>query len=97
MLQIFTSKIGIIHQKEALDNSLYDLNILFVDCFYDFCSRLQINFHKLSKDMFNNSNTYEFYQRQTTTYRRVQCLKTIFQQVNQLQKHIITSYHEIFQ
>ncbi|CAF4039893.1 unnamed protein product, partial [Rotaria sordida] len=94
MLQIFTSKTGITHKKEAFDNSFYDLNILFDDCLWDFCSRLQINVHKLSKDMFNNLNAYEFYQRQTTSYRRVQCLKNIFQEVNQLQKYIITSYHE---
>ncbi|CAF4639261.1 unnamed protein product [Rotaria sp. Silwood1] len=94
MLQIFTSKIGITHQKEALDNSFYDLNMLFDDCLYDFCSRLQINVLKLSEDMFNNQNVYEFYQRQTSTCRRLQCLKSIFQQLNELQKHIITSYHE---
>ncbi|CAF1180009.1 unnamed protein product [Adineta steineri] len=94
MLQIFTSKIGITDQKEILDNPLYDLNILFDDCLWDFCSRLQINFHKLSKDMFNNQNAYEFYQRQTTTYQRVRCLKNIFEQLNELQKYIITIYHE---
>ncbi|CAF1212894.1 unnamed protein product [Rotaria sp. Silwood1] len=94
MLQIFTSKIGITHQKEALDNSFYDLNMLFDDCLYDFCSRLQINVLKLSEDMFNNQNVYEFYQRQTSTCRRLQCLKSIFQELNELQKHIITSYHE---
>jgi len=94
MLQIFTSKIGITDQKDISDNPLYDLNILFDDCLWDFCSRLQINFHKLSKDMFNNQNAYEFYQRQTTTYQRVRCLKNIFQQLNELQKYITTIYHE---
>ncbi|CAF5059862.1 unnamed protein product, partial [Rotaria sp. Silwood1] len=73
--QISTSKIGIINQNETLDASLYDLNMLFDDCLWNFCSRLQINVHKLSEDMFHNGNAYEFYQRQTTTYRRVQCLK----------------------
>ncbi|CAF3853458.1 unnamed protein product [Rotaria sp. Silwood1] len=94
MLQIFTSKIGIINQNETLDASLYDLNMLFDDCLWNFCSRLQINVHKLSEDMFHNGNAYEFYQRQTTTYRRVQCLKNILQDVNELQRYITTIYHE---
>ncbi|CAF3231564.1 unnamed protein product [Rotaria sp. Silwood2] len=94
MLQTLTSKIGITHQKEVLDNSLCDLNILFDDCLFDFVSRLQINSLKLADDMFNNRNAYEFYQRQTSNYRRVQCLKAIFQQLNELQKHIISCYHE---
>ncbi|CAF5147361.1 unnamed protein product, partial [Rotaria sp. Silwood1] len=93
-LQIFTSKIEKSHQKESINDYLYDLNILFDDCLWDFCSRLQINVHKLSQNLFHNSYVYEFYQRQTTTYRRVQCLKNIFQQMNQLQKQIITIYHE---
>ncbi|CAF3150845.1 unnamed protein product, partial [Rotaria sp. Silwood2] len=94
MLQIFTSKIGIIHKKESLDNPLYDVKMLFDDCLWDFCSRLQINAHKLSENIFNNRIAYEFYQTETDTNRRVQCLKNIFEQVNELQKHIITSYHE---
>ncbi|CAM4822618.1 unnamed protein product [Rotaria magnacalcarata] len=94
MLQIFTSKIGITHQKETLDNSLYDLNMLFDECLWEFCSRLQINLHKVPDDMFNNPDVCEFYQRQTTTRRRVECLKNIFQRVNGLQKYIIISYHE---
>ncbi|CAM2729399.1 unnamed protein product [Rotaria socialis] len=94
MLQIFTSKIGITHQREAVDNALCDLNILFDDCLFDFVSRLQINIIKLADDMFINQNASEFYQRQTSNYRRVQCLKTIFQQLNELQKHIISCYHE---
>ncbi|CAM4874703.1 unnamed protein product [Rotaria socialis] len=94
MLQIFTSKIGITHQKETLDNALYDLNMLFDECLWEFCSRLQINLHKVSDDMFNNPDACEFYQRQTTTRRRVECLKNIFQQVNGLKKYIIITYHE---
>ncbi|CAF1416941.1 unnamed protein product, partial [Rotaria sordida] len=94
ILQIFTSKIGKFHQQETSNNYLYDLNKLFDDCLWNFCSRLQINIHKLSRNLFNNFDAYEFYQHQTTTYRRVQCLKNIFQQINQLQKHIITIYHE---
>ncbi|CAF1388354.1 unnamed protein product [Rotaria sordida] len=94
ILQIFTSKIGKFHQQETSNNYLYDLNKLFDDCLWNFCSRLQINIHKLSRNLFNSFDAYEFYQRQTTTYRRVQCLKNIFQQINQLQKHIITIYHE---
>ncbi|CAF5120241.1 unnamed protein product [Rotaria sp. Silwood1] len=85
---------GITHQKEALDNALCDLNILFDDCLFDFVSRLQINIIKLADDMFINQNTSEFYRRQTSNYQRVQCLKTIFQQLNELQIHIISCYHE---
>ena len=94
MLQIFTSKIGICQQKEILDNIFYDLNLLFDDCLWDFCLRIRINVHRLSRDTFHNSSAYEFYQHQTTTYRRVQCLKNIFQDLTELQRYIVTSYHE---
>ncbi|CAF3815136.1 unnamed protein product, partial [Rotaria magnacalcarata] len=95
MLQIFTSKIGLTHQREPLDKPFYDVNMLFDDCLWDFCSRLQINVHKLSEEtMFHDRNAFEFYQIETTIPRRVQCLKNIFQQINEFQKYIITSYHE---
>ncbi len=97
MLQIFTSSFGKQknqNEKESLDNMLCDFNILFDDCLWDFCSRIQISIHKLPKDMFKSKCAYEFYQSQTSTIRRVQCLRELLQQSTQLQRRIVTSYHE---
>jgi len=97
MLQIFTSSFGKQqnqNEQESLDNILCDFNILFEDCLWDFCSRIQIFVHKLPKEMFKSKCAYEFYQQQTSTFRRVQCLKELLQQSTQLEKRIVTNYHE---
>ena len=96
MLQIFTLSFGNQEkqEQETFDNNLCDFDILFDDCLWDFCSRIQIFVHELPENMFKNKFAYEFYQRQTSTIRRVECLKKILQQSTQLQKRIITIYHE---
>ncbi|CAF4448382.1 unnamed protein product, partial [Adineta steineri] len=81
-------------QQPATDNILCDLNILFEDCLWDFCSRIQIILPELPQDMFTNQMAYEFYNRQTNTMRRVKCLKQILQQSVELQKRIVNIYHE---
>ncbi|CAF1380067.1 unnamed protein product, partial [Rotaria sordida] len=95
MLQILSSSSDQQQQQqESFDNTLCDLNILFDDCLWDFCSRIQIALQELPEDMFKNKLAYEFYKRQTNTIRRVQCLKQILQQSRQLQNRIVTIYHD---
>ena len=72
---------------------LCDLNSLFDSCLWDFCSRIQIVLQDLPKDMFSNQSAYDFYSRQSSTVRRVQCLKHILHQSTQLQKRIVEIYH----
>ncbi|CAF2053256.1 unnamed protein product, partial [Rotaria magnacalcarata] len=93
MLQIVSSSFDQ-QQQESFDNALCDLNILFDDCLWDFCSRIQIGLQELPQDMFKNRFAFEFYKSQTSTLRRVQCLKQILQQSRQLQNHIVTIYHD---
>jgi hypothetical protein len=93
MLQILSSSFDQ-QQQESFDNTLCDLNTLFEDCLWDFCSRIQIVLQELPRDMFKNKLAYEFYQCQTNTVRRVQCLKQILQRSTQLQKRIVTIYHD---
>jgi len=96
MLQTFTSSFNT-HEnekEELFDNDLCDLNMLFNDCLWDFCSRIQIILQDLPLNMFKNNLVYEFYQRETSTRRRVQCLKEILQQSIQLQKRIVNIYYE---
>ncbi|UJR29383.1 hypothetical protein I4U23_010595 [Adineta vaga] len=90
MLQILSSS----DQRDSSDNILCDLNALFEDCLWDFCSRIQISQQQLSPDMFKDKLAYEFYQSQTNTLRRVQCFKQILQRSKQLQKRIMNIYHE---
>ncbi|CAF3818218.1 unnamed protein product [Rotaria sp. Silwood1] len=56
------------------------------------CSRIQIVLQQLPRDLFGNQCTYEFYQRQTSTFRRVQCLKEVLRQCTELQKRIVDKY-----
>lgn len=91
MLQILSSS----HQQhESFDNILCDLNILFEDSLWDFCSRIQISRQELPREMFKDKLAYEFYQPKTNTLRRVQCFKEILHRSMQLQKHIVRIYHE---
>lgn len=94
MLQILSSSFDKQQQKDTFDNTLCDLNILFDDCLWDFCSRIQISLQELPNESFNNKLAYEFYKRQTSTLRRVQCLKEILQQSRQLQNRIVNIYHD---
>ncbi|CAF4842456.1 unnamed protein product, partial [Rotaria sp. Silwood1] len=93
MLQILSSSHND-QQLENFDNILCDLNILFEDSLWDFCSRIQFLLPELSENMFTNKIAYEFYQRSTNIIRRVKCFKYILQQSTQLQKHIINIYHK---
>ncbi|CAF4226091.1 unnamed protein product [Rotaria sp. Silwood2] len=81
-------------QSQVLDNVLCDLNILFEDSLWDFCSRIQLLLPELPSNMFADEIVHKFYQRQTNTIGRVKCLKHIFHQSTQLQKHIVNIYHE---
>ncbi|CAF1245410.1 unnamed protein product, partial [Rotaria sordida] len=81
-------------QSETVDNVLYDLNILFEDSLWDFCSRIQLLLPKLSSNMFTNNMAYEFYQSQTNVIHRVKCLKYILYRSTKLQKHIVDIYHK---
>ncbi|CAF3207494.1 unnamed protein product, partial [Rotaria sp. Silwood2] len=92
MLQILSSTHD--QKLESFDNILCDLNILFDDCLWDFCSRIQNMLPELPHDAFKNELAYTFYQHQTNTIRRVKCLKQILKQCTQLQKHIVNIYHE---
>jgi hypothetical protein len=94
MLRILSPSSHDEQQLQTVDNVLCDLNILFEDCLWEFCSRIQIILPELSQDMFTNKMAYEFYQRQTNTIRRVKCVKQILQRSIQLQKHIVNIYHE---
>ena len=81
-------------QQQNVDNILCDLNVLFEDCLWDFCSRIQIILPDLPNDMFSDKMAYEFYQRQTNTIRRVECVKQILRRAKQLQTHIVEIYHQ---
>ncbi|CAF0904066.1 unnamed protein product [Adineta ricciae] len=92
MLQIISTHDA--QSSQGDDDVLCDLNILFEDCLWDFCSRLHIILPDLSADMFTNELAHEFYQRQTNKTRRVKCLKNILQQSMHLQRHIVDIYHD---
>ena len=91
-LQIVTSTHN--YQNKNLDQNqlLCDYNILFDDCLWEFCSRIQILLQHIPNDLFKNPCAREFYQRHTTLSRRVHCLKEVFNQCTELQKHIINRY-----
>ncbi|CAF5046985.1 unnamed protein product, partial [Rotaria sp. Silwood1] len=90
-IQILTSSYdNRVHQND--NQILCDYNVLFDDCLWDFCSRIQIVLQQLPRDLFGNQCTYEFYQRQTSTFRRVQCLKEVLRQCTELQKRIVDKY-----
>ncbi|CAF0903851.1 unnamed protein product [Didymodactylos carnosus] len=92
MLQIISSSDN--EQEEQASNILCDLDVLFGNCPWDFCSRIQIFSHELPRQMLTDKNVYEFYQHGTTLVRRVRCLKQILQKSSQLQERIISMYHE---
>ena len=92
MLQIISTHDA--RSSQGDDDVLCDLNILFEDCLWEFCSRLHIVLPDLSADMFTNALAHEFYQRQTNKTRRVKCLKNILQQSMHLQRHIVDIYHD---
>ncbi|CAF1613019.1 unnamed protein product, partial [Didymodactylos carnosus] len=89
------SKIQQQSDQQLDDNiQLYDLNILFDDCLWEFCSRLQLVIQELPKNLFKNDIVFEFYQKQTSVIKRVQCFKQILSKCSQLQKRIMDIYHE---
>ena len=91
MLEILSSSFD--QQQASFDVTLCDLNTLFDDCLWDFCSRIQVTPQDIPQDLFKNRLACEFYKRQTNALRRVQCLKQILQQSRQLQNRIVTIYH----
>ncbi|CAF1424634.1 unnamed protein product [Rotaria sordida] len=80
--------------KEPSKNILCDLNVLFDDCLWDFCSRTQIFHPQLSQEIFSDENAYEFYRKETSITKRVECLKNILQRLTQIQEYIVNIYHE---
>ncbi|CAF4215359.1 unnamed protein product, partial [Rotaria sp. Silwood2] len=93
MIQILSSSYDQ-QSKESIDNILCDLNTLFDDCLWDFCSRIQIALQELPEDMFKNKMASQFYRNQTSPINRVQCLKKILHESTELQKCIVNIYHE---
>ncbi|CAF3718863.1 unnamed protein product [Rotaria socialis] len=94
MLRIISSSSLDDQQTQNLDNVLCDLNILFEDSLWDFCSRVQLLLPQLSENMFTDTMTHEFYQPQTNAIRRVKCLKHILHRSTQLKQHIVNIYHK---
>lgn len=92
MLQIVSSPKK--RPKESFKDILCDLNVLFDDCLWDFCSRTQIFHPQLSREMFSDENAYEFYRKETSITKRVECLRKIFQRLTRLQEQIVNIYHE---
>lgn len=92
MVEIISSSFEEEQKQESSSDILYDLNTLFDDCVWDFCSRIQILHKELPRESFNNKITYEFYQRETSVTKRVRCVKNIFQNCTQLQTSIISLY-----
>ena len=96
MLRIVSSSSYNEQSSDDSDNILCDLDILFEDFLWDFCSRIQFLLPKLSQGMFTNTKTYEFYQSHTNTFQRVKCLKDILRRSASLQKYIVDMYHKYF-
>ncbi|CAF1299608.1 unnamed protein product [Rotaria magnacalcarata] len=95
LLQLLSSSSSLKHELEIVqDNTLCDLNDVFEDCLWNFCSRIQILAPNLPKDMFTNPLAHEFYQRETNPIRRVKCLRQILQQSLELQKSLVNIYHQ---
>lgn len=97
MLQILTSSFNTTRndrQDDALDNNICDLKTLFNDCLWEFCARIQVPLQDPPADQFQNQSVCEFYQRQTTARQRVECLKDILQQSQQLEQRIVSIFHE---
>ncbi|CAF1093606.1 unnamed protein product [Adineta steineri] len=83
------------HELEVeQDNTFCDLNVLFEDCLWAFCSRIQILAPKLPRTMFRNTYTYEFYQCNINTIRKVKCLREILGESSELQKLLVNIYHQ---
>ena len=98
ILQIFTSSFGQQSSSkidESLDANLCDYHTLLDDCLWDVCSHLQIFAHQLSREMFVNPLAYEFYQLQTSTNRRVHCLKELLGQLTHFQERLVKIYDEL--
>ncbi|UJR16744.1 hypothetical protein I4U23_003644 [Adineta vaga] len=80
--------------KESPKDVICDLNILFDDCLWDFCSRTQIFHTQPAQDMFSDEYAYEFYHKQTSTKQRVECLKKILERLTHVREYIVNIYHE---
>ncbi|CAF1398523.1 unnamed protein product, partial [Didymodactylos carnosus] len=80
-------------QQTTNDNVLCDLNVLFDESIWEFCSRLEILMKELPLEL-KKSNAYDFYERNTNIAKRVNCLKQIIQKCPQFQQRIVNTYHE---
>ncbi|CAF1064818.1 unnamed protein product [Adineta steineri] len=80
--------------KESSKDVICDLTILFDDCLWDFCSRIQIFHSQPVREMFSDEYAYEFYDKQTSVTKRVECLKKILERLTHLQEQIVNIYHE---
>ncbi|CAF1276204.1 unnamed protein product, partial [Didymodactylos carnosus] len=83
------------HQSDT-DNTdvLCDLNVLFDESLWSFCSRLQFILQDLSPNAFENQYARDFYARHTSIAKRVHCLKQIMKSCTELQQRIVNAYHE---
>jgi len=80
--------------KDPFKDILCDLNVIFDDCLWDFCSRTQMFHPQLPREMFSDGNAYEFYQKQTSVTKRVECFEKILRRLTQLQEQIVNIYYE---
>jgi hypothetical protein len=94
MIEVLSLSFDEEQQREPSNDILYDLNTLFDDCLWDFCSRIQIFLEEFPQNTFNSTVTLEFYQRETSIIKRVRCLKQILEQCMELQKCIVSLYHK---
>lgn len=99
ILQSFTSSFSqqpstLIVEEPRETTNLCDYESLFDDCLWDICSRIQIFAHQLPKEFFEDTLAYEFYQAQTSTNRRVSCLKGLLQKLKLFREHLVQTYHQ---
>ena len=91
LLKILTSSTITANQHDSQE-IIFNYNVLFDECLWDFCSRLQILVHEIPSQLFSNQLAAEFYQRKTSIRRRVECFKRIIERCVELQKRIINKY-----
>ena len=92
MIETISSSFDEKQNREPSNDVLYDLNTLFEDCLWDFCSRIQMLHKELPRENFSNTMTFEFYHRGTSIIKRVRCLKDVIKKYVQLQESIVNLY-----
>lgn len=93
-LELLTKNENSFGHQDIVDESSFDLNIIFDECLEEFCARLEIASHKMSSPNIQNSDIYKFYLNETSATERHRILQTMFQQFSHLQKLIIKIYHD---